>query len=647
MSIQPLSRSLAPLTDESMAGFVLRLSHRLRMIPSRLAVLTGLVDDAEIRRGGRIPGHRLLTLDPTAAAAFATATCLTPDEVAGLCLDRFADRYPPLNLDTCWYRGSFIVTPVTRRGWVLLGCTRYCPQCLGGDGSPIQHRHGGAWRQQWRLQVVFACTTHRRILQHLCPQCGGLAGATQQHGNVRLVSRAGDASLHPAQCRNQSDGGYLRDSTPVCGARLTATTCGETANTELLELQDRILQRLQPDGPIQAADAAQYFSLLSLVHTLVVLTWPMARDLTKPAGLAGAVDDYVAQLRHQIEQMKAAANVPAGVNALMTKLPVEPKPCAGLLLAADTIVNWKDLDGLKERITPFAEQAAASAPRAWYWLRTRDAWPDSLRQSLVQQVHGFTVPARPGKRPPIPPRECRFIRENIPQRLPDTWCNPHLPSTNDLPHKHLRRAMALKLVELTSGHAWSYAAELLEFPRKIAEASVFSTRRWMRDDSHRDAFNRAAEALAQHLDTAPALINYATRRHALRDWIMPTHHWQDFAHELREQTRTGRGRWHKLGGRKREIVSIRIWTQITEGEHLFSPLVLADKQAHVSSPSRTATLAREAGELHYPLNRNPDAYSVIRRIITAYAEALATHIDHHGTTTRFDWNPASSRRGEP
>ena len=39
---RPLPRSLDPLPDESLIGFMLRLSHRLDLPPARIATLTGL-----------------------------------------------------------------------------------------------------------------------------------------------------------------------------------------------------------------------------------------------------------------------------------------------------------------------------------------------------------------------------------------------------------------------------------------------------------------------------------------------------------------------------------------------------------------------------------------------------------------------------
>src|SRR6266498_4312312 len=165
MTLRPLPRSLDPLAGESLAGYVLRLAHRLDRAPGRIAVLTGLGrGPIQAGRSMAVPVGRLLHLDAATVAAFAHATRLSAQEVAGLCLDSMRDRYPPLDLD---YQaaGSRQTNGITGlASWVFTQSTRYCPECLAGDGSPIQQAHGGAWRKLWHLPPVFACTLHRRLL---------------------------------------------------------------------------------------------------------------------------------------------------------------------------------------------------------------------------------------------------------------------------------------------------------------------------------------------------------------------------------------------------------------------------------------------------------------------------------------------------
>jgi hypothetical protein len=67
VSSRPLGRSLDPLPGESLNGFLLRLSYRLRLSPARLARLAGIVPpDA-----AGLPRRLLLDLDAGSLAAFA------------------------------------------------------------------------------------------------------------------------------------------------------------------------------------------------------------------------------------------------------------------------------------------------------------------------------------------------------------------------------------------------------------------------------------------------------------------------------------------------------------------------------------------------------------------------------------------------
>jgi hypothetical protein len=93
VTVRPLPRSLDPLPDESLPGYVLRLAHRLDRPPSRIALLTGLSQPLLPRHDTpRIPAVRMLNLDAATAATFANATRLSAPEVAGLCLDRLRGR---------------------------------------------------------------------------------------------------------------------------------------------------------------------------------------------------------------------------------------------------------------------------------------------------------------------------------------------------------------------------------------------------------------------------------------------------------------------------------------------------------------------------------------------------------------------------
>jgi hypothetical protein len=136
-----LPRSLDPLPGEGLDGFLLRLSYRLERTPYRMAQLTGLIQPSEQQV---VAIGLLIHLPDGRRNEFARATRLSPDEVAGLCLSSMADQYPPASPapETRGWAGSL---PAGNH-WIFKRATRYCPQCLAGDGSAIQNDLGGPWR---------------------------------------------------------------------------------------------------------------------------------------------------------------------------------------------------------------------------------------------------------------------------------------------------------------------------------------------------------------------------------------------------------------------------------------------------------------------------------------------------------------------
>ena len=143
-------------------------------------------------------------------------TRLTGAQAAQLGMGTWQERYPPV-----------IASPESKaRGarrldgrLILAPATRYCPECLAGDGSAIQESFGGPWLKAWHLPVVFACPVHKRLLEHLCPECGQVIRGRRPGSNAALLPAMLAAGLHPAQCRTEIAQGTGRHPA-CCGARL-------------------------------------------------------------------------------------------------------------------------------------------------------------------------------------------------------------------------------------------------------------------------------------------------------------------------------------------------------------------------------------------------------------------------------------------
>jgi len=201
--LRPLPRSLDPIAGEGLGGYLLRLSWRLRVSPLHLARLTGCVSDgpAVIRR------RLLLDLD---VQRFAQATRLSAGEASSLAAASWADRYPPIARSR-----TRPDRPIVLDGWLFSTSNRYCPDCLAGDGSPVQQQYGGPWKKTWHLPVTFACLQHQRFLREGCPQAHPGSPAPWE-----LIAFPSASGLHPAQCRLPLKAGRTARRRPSCGIRL-------------------------------------------------------------------------------------------------------------------------------------------------------------------------------------------------------------------------------------------------------------------------------------------------------------------------------------------------------------------------------------------------------------------------------------------
>ncbi|MET7484883.1 TniQ family protein [Streptomyces sp. NPDC005538] len=242
--MQPLPRSLDPLHDESLVGYVLRLAYRAGSTPAEITVRTGL-------RRTELSGlslRPLRDLDPGQLQKFSTATSLTPSEARGLLLAGLAPRYGPLDLSLT--KGRTAQALISGNEWASFRNTRYCPECLFGSGTEIEQLLGGAWWRLWRVPAVFVCCRHQRILSTRCSGCGQPA----------QVSKPGHAILHlrgsaspPMQEQHRTEG-HPHWHPPAARYDQTDPPSGHPPDAitldAVLRLQERIetLLTTAPDG---------------------------------------------------------------------------------------------------------------------------------------------------------------------------------------------------------------------------------------------------------------------------------------------------------------------------------------------------------------------------------------------------------------
>jgi len=652
-TIRPLPRSLDPLPDESLPGFLLRLAHRLDLAPARVVALTGLSTGPGLQT--RAPLGLMVHLDPAVRDVFARATRLTPGEAAGLCLSALAERYPPAAPIRVQRAGAEVIRPDR---WVFTTATRYCPHCLAGDDTAvIQRAHGGAWRRSWRLPPVFACMTHRRLLAHLCPACRQPAHA-RSRTPVRILPRARDSTLHPAQCRAAAAADAGPGRPPACGARLDTPSTSDPERpipASLLDFQQRLLGLLDRDGPATTVSIGhdttveRYFTDLRLLSSLICASWPQARSLAPSAALADAIDHHAARQRKQIEGLGGHA-ARSGVHPIHDTPPLDSMACAGLLATADRILSLDDPRAVGEQLRPLLAHGGRAARRTRWGQQFLRADPDcsaGLRQAVEPLLRTFTrTDSKPhGRRAPT--RRTRFGPQHIPQFLHDDWYARHFRHLTGINPKLLRRTAAIRLVQMVAGGSMGEAADYLGIPpASIQHGRVYSgaghVHAWARARPDPRAFDAALHALADELNAATNLIDYQRRRDALRTWCLDTDTWQQLTSRL---PLTPGPIQPDLGDRKRQCASVVVWARITQGEHLFAPHPIEEEQP--PAVRRAWRLRRDTTWFLFQTDRPKRHYADLRKLLDAYADQLAERIDAGWTAANQEQTSPPSSNPEP
>jgi hypothetical protein len=456
----------------------------------------------------------MLHLDSATAATFANTTRLSAPEVAGLCLDRLRGRYPPLDLDyqaiAVRHRQASGIPGLAR--WVFTRSTRYCPQCLAGDGSSIQRALGGAWQQLWRLPPVFVCVSHQRLLAHECPACH--RPIHSHRGNTALLPRLQDASLHPSQCRTTIGAGHWR-ALSACGARLDIPAPGTASAhqadswlAKLLAFQRKLLGLLRHDGPSHAVSGgypvapAPYFLDLRLVVSLLLVAWPEARQFAEPRALTDAVDNHVDKEQGQTGHRQQGRKRPD--SSLYSAPPLDARVCGSLLALADQLLAVGDPLAARERLQPLLTRAITR----WTGRQLLDMQAHcsaGLRAVIEPELRSANRTGRTGRRPGDyrrPSRRCRFGPQHIPQYLPDDWFDRHFHDLAGINPRLVRRIVPIRLVQMTAGGSRDTAAALLGVPPGRQQSASLIVKRWTQEAANARRLNASLEALAGELDAA-------------------------------------------------------------------------------------------------------------------------------------------------
>jgi hypothetical protein len=382
---------------------------------------------------------------------------------------------------------------------------------------------------------------------------------------------------------------------------------------QILGQQRRFQDALRPDGGIPQATARDLTGDLITLINLIKMSWPIVGEALVPAALRNDVDNHIQRARQAVEQRRGSPSR-NGIFRPLRQPPADPSTCAGLVLAVDKLLGLGPRE-LRDAIAPMLDYLGHGEPRALYLLRSRAACSAALRAALTTHRGGFYLVTRTHACPAAPARH-QLAPRHIPQFLPLHLYDRHLKDLRGISAKLLRRAACFKLFELTGGGTWIDAAGFFQIPITTARSTLAFIRRWTTPNLV--IFEDAVESIAQHLETGVDLIDYQARRRAVASWSLPTPDWQRLVSALTAKSRPGRPTVYD--DRKQRIASVMVWAQITQGEHLFAPLVIAEKRRHGTSDLRAAVTAI----LYRSSPKNAD----LRAALAGYAHRLCLTIDN-------------------
>ncbi|MFD7669094.1 TniQ family protein [Streptomyces sp. NPDC059788] len=622
----PLPCSLDPLDDETLPGFLLRLSHRLERSPARMTELTGLA--AGRRFASRVSHEKMLHLTPTELEVFSSVTRLSRHEANELCFTSMNKRYPTgfhpeIPAKGLLIRGDF---------WVLSTASRYCPECLAGNGSAVQTEHGGAWQRAWRLPVTFACTRHHRLLEHKCPKCHRPAcDAGPTTARYPMIATASAVGLHPAQCRLPLPG-----SPELCGQRLDVMhPPGLNLPGPVLALQKRLADFLDPLGPRRAASAdsecttLQYFNDLRLLAHLIAATWPRMRALAPSEELALTVDDRSPAMRPNTTTRPTARAKPEYFTTFRADIvrPLDPAFSACSLAIADSILTQHNADERRSLLRQLLPSDKASVNSRYGWARTftrkyAQTCSTGLQTLVVPLTKSYSV--IPAIHRPFDRRKCG--PQHIPQVLPADWVEDLLGELSSLTPGDRNELAVCRLVQTMRGGTLGAAAHFLGYSTymhqgyRIAQNGGLILR--AAEEKGLDWLDKTLHNIPDRLHTA-GLINFQRRREALSDWLIPRQVWNNMTEEIFDQPFRISGPVRQLftSEAERVLASVVVWTLVTQGRKTVAlhrnkyRAMLTQRINHPTWRAFGGDQGTRAGFLSVELLR-------------AYSKELARQIDH-------------------
>lgn len=643
MALRALPRTLIPLADESLVGYLLRLSYRLEFSPLELGQVLGLT-----KINSWLPGRLMLEIEPERATLFAQRASLTAAEVDSLTYRPNADVYPPVNRHAHPRRKSWLPQVVGYEPWLFSHSSRYCPRCLAGDGSTIQSRFGGAWSKYWRFAPVFACLAHGRLLDYLCPVCKRPALTRNPIYYNQLIPAPTAPDIHPAACRAPTENG-----TPCAGrfddpAQAMPATADNAVLPRLLALQARLISRLETSDPLRETahscgrpvTTAQYFADLQVASTMLatILLNPAITDPTVP--VAPDLGNIHAELRAFSADTSRRTQDPFlgdfsyGGFGTQTPIPLDSAACGCLLALSEGLLNAQSPSVVADRLQILLDNADV---RRWTYNLKRWSVPGApaspgMKLAIDTACRGPHMTKAPNS---LPTRRWKnlhniltagiaevphFDAGQIPQRLPDAWWMQHFDHRDKSSALARRRLAIITLTAFAEQCSLTDAIQRLDLGRQGFSLDALENGASM-EPGDLACFHASVSALIHDLNNRPALTDFERRRRTMQQWVLDEPTWQNLTSCIRSNA-LPQTTW---GDNKQLLCAIYIWCRATEGEHLRAPMLarpFASKAGHDAKRQYIRTTWREFSRAR------PHSYlHELMQHMDEYADRLIMHID--------------------
>lgn len=604
-----LPRSLTAAPDESLAGYVLNLCHRLGMTPKELAARTGL----ESRERNEIDTGYAVTVHAEVQKAFATATGLTTEAIARLTLGRYDGH---LFDSTAPARAARTVHGAL---WVAPPMTRYCPHCLAD--TPAENPDRTTWALAWLTPWAVACTRHGVLLPHACPACNTSVGDSGMRG-ATLIPRVSHPVSHPAACRATVDSAQT-----LCGARLDRADALD-APPSVLALQGRLNAIL--DGRAESltslgvpVTADQYLRDLRVLAVMLQLANEPSVLAMLPRTLTDPARDYLAE-RHARRLQRGKRD---RSDRTWTHPPVDSRVTATLLVTAAGLL---DQDAPSDQLHGLVAATIRNERLLWARIRSTSEPSVGLGRYFQPGRTGVTTTAR--LRSAAADRTYRITRDHVPAYLDEATYRRVFPMITPTNERNVRRAVPIAMTRLITRSSLEGAADLLGYPRYSAEAAVVRTGRALGEDRRTDWFHDTVADLANALDDQHP-VNYGHRRRSFAaDWTIPDEDW----HELQQALLGARlARTDTPWTERRPAYDAWIWSLVTGGDPAVAPMVQIQSDSGRTCTGGVmavlSTLTRRCTDEHVQIVNN---YAVRLTAVIDSSADLANPSDGHVSSVR-------------